>query len=266
MRKALFNGSFYPYSKERIEELLQKFFEGKKKKGNAVAVIAPHAGYIYSGNVAAFSYAQLKDFEGTAVIIGPNHTGFGSLVAVSMQDWETPLGVVETNKELAKAIIKNSKFAREDELAHSQEHSIEVQLPFLQYVAKNFKIVAIAMLDQSLEKAKDLAQAIIKAEKETKEKIVLIASSDFDHYESAEVAKKKDEKVINEILKLNEEAFYERIFEEEDSICGYAPIACSILFAKEKKAKPVLLNYSNSGEATGDFDSVVAYCSIGFFV
>ncbi|MGC9132746.1 MAG: AmmeMemoRadiSam system protein B, partial [Candidatus Micrarchaeia archaeon] len=121
MRKAVFNGSFYPYSKEEIQKQLRNFFEGKTKKGEVVALVAPHAGYEYSGEVAAFSHSQLKDFEGTLVIIGPNHTGFGSLVSVSMQDWETPLGIVETNKELAKRIIKNSKFAEEDEVAHVQE-------------------------------------------------------------------------------------------------------------------------------------------------
>lgn len=267
MRKAIFNGSFYPYSQNEINNVLKSLFEGVEvnTKRKAVAVVAPHAGYIYSGKTAAYSYSSLKNFEGTVVLVGPNHTGYGSIVAVSTEDWETPLGVVKTDVELAEKIISNSKFAKENEAAHAQEHSIEVQLPFLQHVSKSFKIVAIAMLDQSIGKAIDLANAIIKSENETGRKVAVVASSDFNHYESATTAKKKDDEVIKEILKLDIEGFYKKIDETEDSICGYGPIACAMAFSKEKNAKPLLLKYSNSGEATGDFESVVAYASIGFF-
>ena len=264
------SGTFYPSDKKELENLINSFFDEikddevlkiKEKINKVVGIISPHAGYIYSGKTASYGYYffDLLPPETTFVIFGPNHTGMGKIVSISKEDWITPFGKVKNDAEVGETIRKNSKFAEFDEEAHYFEHSIEVQLPFLQKVVKDPKCVEVCIGMQTIEIVEDLANSIKKINKN----FCIISSSDFTHFESYESAKKKDEKAIEYILDFDCEGFME--FAEKSSICGYAPIAILTKHAKDEKCKAVLLNYSSSGDTTKDYSSVVGYSSILFY-
>jgi len=262
MRVPAVAGYFYPSDRKELEKMLTTFFEKARKevkeRENAIGVIAPHAGYIYSGLTAAYAYASLpKTPKKTIVIIGPNHTGYGSEVSVYPGGkWKTPLGEVEVNEEFVDELIKNCKFAEKDEAAHIYEHSIEVQLPFLQFLCgNNFKIVPICLMNQSLEVAECLANALMK----TKKEFLLVASSDLNHYESYEVTQRKDTELINAIISLDLKKFYQTLERLSISACGYGAIATLISLTKKLNGKIELLRHSTSAEVSKDYLNVVGY-------
>lgn len=225
-----------------------------------VAIIVPHAGYQYSGPVAAHAYKELADdgtFD-TAVILGPNHTGYGYPVSVwAGAAWNTPMGEVEIDKTLAQKILGET--IKADETAHIHEHSIEVQLPWLQHLYKTVQIVPIAMLAQDIRTARIVGKAISQAD----DNVIIIASTDFTHYEPYPVAMQKDSSVIEAIVALNEEELYRRCERVNCTMCGYGPVAAAIVAAKEIQAKRAnLLSYATSGDTTGDSSQVVGYASI----
>lgn len=269
MRFPAVSGSFYtsspPALKRELEGYLKEALRGVKAK-KRLAIVSPHAGYVYSGATAARSFtacSNWKDKQLTAVIIGPNHTGMGTPVSVSFEDWKTPLGVVACDLELAEAIVGASRIAKKDELAHVQEHSGEVQLPFLQLLAPQAKIVCVCMGWQDMQSAADLGRAVFAAVKKTGRNAIVVASSDFTHYEPAEVARKKDMEAIGRLLGMDEQGFEALVEERELSICGHGPIAAALVFAKLSGAKKCeLLKYTNSAEASGDSSSVVGYASL----
>jgi AmmeMemoRadiSam system protein B len=273
-RKPAVPGAFYPREKEKLERMVAEFIKNakiaEKEAKQAVSFVAPHAGYQYSGATAGFAYKALSarllaEKAETFVIIGPNHTGYGTPLSLSGKNWATPLGVIENDIEFTNALSKYSDLFSIEEDAHKTEHSIEVQLPFLQHVVKNPKCVFLCMGDQSYDSSVLVADAIAYVEEKLKRKTIVIASSDFDHYESASMAKEKDMKAINAITSMNPKKFIELIEELNDSVCGFGPISATALYAKSKNAnKGELLNYSNSGEVTTDYDSVVAYASLIF--
>ncbi|MEM4389214.1 MAG: MEMO1 family protein [Candidatus Micrarchaeia archaeon] len=239
-----------------------------KAKG-LCALVCPHAGHMYSGGIAAHSFASLKAAHPSPpslVLVGPNHTGIGSPVALSMQDWQTPLGVVRNDSELGKAVAKAGRMIDIDEEAHRFEHSLEVQLPFLQRIyPTGLSVVPICIGAQGLESARDVALAVDRAASQLGRTVVLIASSDFTHYEPAEEAKRKDSRAIDRIVALDAAGFVELVERERLSICGYGPIAAAIEFARLRECRQgKLLYYGNSGERSGDYNSVVAYASIIF--
>jgi AmmeMemoRadiSam system protein B len=224
--------------------------------------VCPHAGYMYSGPVAARSYFEVAS-DGKPdriVIIGPNHTGQGSGVSM-MSDgvWETPLGQVEVDTETATAISKASNIIDLDDRAHQYEHSIEVQLPFLQYVLKTrFEFVPICMMMQDLETSVEVGNAIGQALKD--KNALIIASSDMTHYESAESAKRKDRLCIDAILALDDAKLQETVESHRISMCGHGTVATMIAASKILNAKTAqLLGYSTSGDITGDNSEVVGY-------
>jgi hypothetical protein len=274
MRYPAVAGAFYSAGKEGLEKEIKECFSkgvGLPKLGNKrslLAVVSPHAGYVYSGWVSAFSYSKIAENykePPTFVIVGPNHTGIGSGVSISKEDWQTPLGVVKNDDVLGEAIQENSKFIDFDEVAHRDEHSIEVQLPFLQFIYKEFKFVPITMMMQDLETAEDVAKAVFNASNKTKKEVVLIASSDFTHYEPAETAKEKDMVAIEAIEKLDARLFSNEVEMNRMSICGFAPIMSAVFYSKLKGAKSAkLVKYANSGDVSRDYSSVVAYASIEF--
>lgn len=289
VREMAVAGQFYPLRKEQLLLQLNEFFETEKrqktkkevaeeivekeskerkkvKKNNekekATAIIVPHAGYIYSGKIAAKGFSHLKKAK-TFIILSPNHTGMGAGISVSDADyWETPLGKVKVNKRIVEEIA--SEIGELEELAHIGEHSIEVQLPFLQYFfGEDFQIVAITIAEHSLQALKKLGKRI--AEISEKEDIAVIASSDFTHFESEENAKKKDLNAIEFIEKIDVEGFHSFVERNELSICGYVAITAVMQYCKERGLlKGELLKYGSSAEATGDKRSVVAYAAIAF--
>jgi AmmeMemoRadiSam system protein B len=270
-RKAAVAGMFYAGTARELEEQIEWCYKHELGPGaiprvngkglrEIVAIVAPHAGYYYSGPVAAHAYKELAEdgvFD-TAVILGPNHTGYGPSVSLwAGASWSTPLGEIEINKKLAQALLGD--VIKADETAHMHEHSIEVQLPWLQYLYKKVKIVPISMLAQDIETARTVGKAISRAGSD----IVIIASSDFTHYEPHRVAMETDGSVIEAVLALDEEELYRRCESLNCTMCGYGPVAAAIIAAKEMKAQRAgLLKYATSGDTSGDFSRVVGYSSI----
>lgn len=263
LRKPAVAGYFYQGSPEKLAEQVNRYIENNVKKTKAIGILSPHAGLIYSGAVAGAVYSRLSLPE-TFILIGPNHTGMGTPVSVfSNGAWEMPNGVIGVDEELAKAVIDNSDYASEDYNAHLGEHSIEVQLPFIQHFIHNFKIVPITMMTTTLEACIDLANAISKAIKETKKYVLIIASSDMTHYESAASAKEKDNMAIDKVLSIDPTGLHSIVKEHDISMCGFAP-AVTMLFASLNLGakKATLVKYMNSGDVSGDHEQVVGYAGI----
>jgi AmmeMemoRadiSam system protein B len=271
IRKPAVSGMFYAGTARELEEQIEWCYKHKlgpgaiprvnnKGQREIVAIVVPHAGYYYSGPVAAHAYKELAEdgiFD-TAVILGPNHTGYGYPVSLwTGSSWSTPLGEVEINKKLAQRLL--GEVIKADGTAHIHEHSIEVQLPWLQYLYKKVRIVPITMLAQDIETARTVGKAIAQAS----DNLIVIASSDFTHYEPHPVAMEIDSSVIEAIVALDEEELYERCERLGCTMCGYGPVASAIVAAKEMKAqKASLLKYATSGDTSGDFSRVVGYGSI----
>lgn len=233
---------------------------------NIIGLICPHAGYMYSGPVAASAFYQLA-LDGkpdTVVLLGPNHSGYGSALSIMRQGtWQTPLGDIEIDTAIADSIIHESSLLDIDELAHRYEHSIEVQLPFLQFLYGNkFKIVPISFLMQDYESAIEVGRAIEEALDSTN--TVVIASSDMTHYEPAKNAAVKDKAALKTVEDLDAKLFYETVETKHITACGYAPITALVTYANGVCAKAEILNYHNSGDVTGDTSSVVGYAAVSF--
>ncbi len=271
-------GQFYEGTEETLLKRLESCFlqaggPGRAPEGaigtqrKIKSLIAPHAGYMYSGKPAAHSYINLYE-DGRPdhiVIIGPNHSGMGAPVAVCDEDWKTPLGLAKYDRQLGSLIVDRNKFATSDCIAHSSEHSIEVQIPFLQYAfGEDFSFVPICLRDYRYETIESLGKTI--AELAADMDILVIASSDFTHFESAQSAKMKDNQAMEFLEYLDPKGFMNFVQEHRVSICGSGPIATSLVFAKELGATNFkLLKYATSGDVTGDNSNVVAYVS-GMFV
>ena len=234
---------------------------------NIVGMVCPHAGYMYSGPVAATAFYELA-IDGkpdTVVLLGPNHTGYGSALALMREGtWQTPLGNVEIDTELANAILKETRTVDADATAHRFEHSLEVQLPFLQFLYGNdFKIVPICYLMQDYDSAVEVGRALTEALDATN--TVVIASSDMTHYEPAKKAAQKDQEALKYVIAMDAKRFYETIEKQNITACGYAPITSLITYANGVNAKEAkLLSYHNSGDITGDHSSVVGYAAVSF--
>ncbi len=273
MRFPAVAGQFYPGAAPALQRMVDEFLAKARKEvkpRSCLSIICPHAGYVYSGFTAACSFAaaesQLKKPNTTAIILGPNHTGLGNPIAISFDDWKTPIGSTSTDLPLAGAIIKSNPAITKNEAAHIGEHSIEVQLPFLQTINPQAKIVAICMGWQDEGTCEMLAKSIFDAVSQPAfagRNILLIASSDFTHYESGERARQLDAQAL-EFIKALEAGELEREVEASSlSICGHGPIAVALQYSKLAGAKSAsLLRYTNSGKETdGDERQVVAYAS-----
>lgn len=260
-RKPFVSGRFYPANMTELNAQLESFFEEVPQKAKVFGIVAPHAGYMYSGKVAGAVWCKIE-VPDTVIIIGPNHSGLGAQIAVYPEgSWETPLGKVAIDEEIATSIVTNSKYAAPDTLAHANEHSIEVQLPFVQRMNPKAMIVPIAMGNYSHEAINDLIESIDLA---TKGKDVLfVASSDFSHYEPEYTAKARDKMAIEEIKKLDWLELFNVVIQKEISLCGLGPIAVVIGLSKLRGAQAgKLVSYSNSGVMSRDYSNVVTYAGI----
>jgi len=263
IREAVVAGKFYPDSPAKLKEMIASMIDKKAARQDVVGLVSPHAGYIYSGYVAGATISCIK-FKDTYIIIGPNHTGMGKPFSIMTQGaWETPLGRVDIDSELAKQILVSSKYLEEDGEAYRFEHSIEVQLPFLQYFGRQFKLVPLVFSYADIAVYREIGRAIAAAVKGLKRKAVIIASSDMTHYEPQDSARDKDNRAIEAILELDEVKLVKRVKEFNISMCGYAPVVSLIAAAKELGAgKTELVKYQTSGDVSGDYSSVVGYAGI----
>ncbi len=264
-RGAVAAGSFYDWDRENLARNLKEMSKGVSDRG-FLGCISPHAGYVYSGRVAAKAVGSMKPGK-RFIVLGPNHTGLGANFAVySSGSWETPLGKVPIDHGLAEAIMKFDG-AESDEVAHGQEHSIEVILPFLQHFFGKISFVPVAILsygygDSFLRRLESLGRVVADIMKKDID-IRLVASSDFSHFISADAARKRDMEAIEAIKRLDARKLF-RSLSHDGSVCGYAPIAILLSAARELGWGAELLDYTNSGEVTGDRREVVAYAGIGF--
>lgn len=277
-RRPVVAGQFYERDPERLRKQIEQCFThplgpGRLPSGEpgqervSLGFIVPHAGYMYSGPVAAHAYYQLsleKNPE-VVVILGPNHTGVGPSVSVYPGGfWRTPLGDVPVDEQVATSIVDNSRFAKLDTSAHEYEHSIEVQIPFLQYtIRRSFSIVPVVILNQVPRVAEDLARSILKAAETLGKELLVIATTDLTHYEPHEVAYSKDRLVIDSILKLDPETMFKTVVERDISMCGPGSTMALLYLARALGSKGArLLKYATSGDVTGERDWVVGYASI----
>lgn len=239
----------------------------ERKLQTIVGLVCPHAGYMYSGPVAAHAYYNLAadGKPDVVVLFGPNHTGRGSALAMMMEGvWRTPLGDVEIDTSIANLILKESGIIDADDSAHAFEHSIEVQLPFLQYLyGSTFKFVPICFLMQDLQSCREVGTAVAKALAD--KNALVIASTDMTHYEPQKTAEQKDKAALEAALNLDAESLYSTVEARHISMCGCGPTVAAITAAKALNAKKAeLLCYKTSGDITGDYFSVVGYASLMF--
>ncbi|MBU0898964.1 MAG: AmmeMemoRadiSam system protein B [Nanoarchaeota archaeon] len=268
VRPAIYAGNFYSLNSSELEHQLNDFFSQTKGiEKECRIIVSPHAGYVYSGRTAAYAVSSLKPAK-SYIILGPNHTGLGETFAIMPSGgvWDTPLGRVETNKKLAEKLLSSCGLLKEDHEAHMREHSIEVQLPFLQFLNKEFTFVPISIMSECTKefaaRCEELGKTIAKIMKE--EDLSLIISSDFSHYLSEKEAEEKDNKAIERIEDLDLYGFFETLQETDASICGYGPIGVAIVVAKELGLHAEIIHRSNSGQVTKDFNKIVSYIAIGF--
>ncbi len=278
VRRPAVAGSFYPSDPDDLLSMMRELFLSIGESGipspnpsgerKIASLISPHAGYVYSGRTAAAGYSVLArdGIPETFVILGPNHTGLGAAFSVSNADyWETPLGMVEVDREFALSIKEYFEDLEFDDLAHMSEHSIEVQIPFLQAIYGSPKIVPIAMGVQDPSSATSLGKAISLASEFLKKDVVVIASSDMSHYLPEEEARRRDTAALEAILDMDVERLFRTLFELDVSMCGPGPASVAITFAKLKGVdRGELVRYSTSAEASGDRSFVVGYASVVF--
>jgi AmmeMemoRadiSam system protein B len=258
MRTCAVAGMFYPSDPSHLEQLLEKFFSSvKPEEKTPLGIVSPHAGYIYSGQVAAHAFGAIPaDFSGTFIVIGPSHRGY--LTSVSSIPWETPLGVVDPDEEFISALDLEV-----DELSHRDEHSIEVQIPFIKYRFPRARIVPVMMGQQDFPSAERLADHISAAIHQTKRDVRIVASSDFSHYVPEKKAKDDDLYAIEPLKTLDVKEFYRRIGERGVTACGYGPIAAMVMACINLGATTAhLIRYATSGDVTGDTREVVGYAGI----
>jgi len=254
---------FYPASKKQLICEIEKRINKKASKERTLGIVSPHAGYMYSGETAALALSRVE-LPDNIIILGPNHTGAGARFSIMAHGiWNTPMDNVNINGELAEIILNKTSLIKEDEEAQIYEHSIEVQLPIIQYLKSDFRFVPIVVSYGDIKQYQEIASSIAYAIEDFGEEALIIASSDMTHYESAETAKFKDNLAIKSILKLNESELFNRVHKYNISMCGYGPVCIMLAACKKMGAKHAeLVKYTNSGEATGDFTRVVGYAGI----
>ncbi len=268
IRQPAVAGRFYPDHPAEAQREVDAHLRAAaaSPKHRAIACVVPHAGWLYSGHVAAAVYARLE-LPPRIIILCPRHYPMGQPLAILTEGaWRTPLGDAPVDAELAAAVARACPLLREDAAAHAHEHSLEVQLPFLQRLVPDFRFVPIALGTDRFQAFEDLGRAlaeVVAREQEARREVLLMASSDMNHYESDAVTRVKDRKAIDRVLALDARGLYETVRGEGISMCGYGPTTAMLVAAKQLGAtRAELVKYATSGDVSGDFDRVVGYAGI----
>ena len=266
LRSAVVAGQFYPGQKQSLFQTVDSLVSSTATEKPAIALMSPHAGYIYSGGVAGQTFSGVK-IPDDVIILGPNHHGRGHMAAVFASGaWETPLGQTKISADLAKRILSECPMTAEDLVAHRYEHSLEVQLPFLQFRAPHSSIVPICISHMPLETLLQLGDGLARAILSSRGKPLIVASTDMTHYESGNVARKKDCLALEKVLALDPEGLYEVVQEHQISMCGVLPTVVMLQAALALGAENAeLIAYSNSGDVTGDQSEVVGYAGVRIY-
>ena len=256
---------FYPGDPATLRKTLERLIPETVSKQKAIAVVSPHAGYIYSGSVAGETFAAVE-IPRDIVVMGPNHHGYGTPVSLMDQGaWSMPLGEVKINTELAGQILAQTDLIEADTLAHRFEHSLEVQVPFLQYLRPDMTITPMVISHLSFKSCQVVGEALAAAIEHYNRPVLIVASSDMTHYESRESATEKDSLAMQQVMKLDPEGLYSTVLGKKISMCGIMPTTIALIAALRLGATQArLIRYTDSGEASGDTNQVVGYA--GFVI
>ena len=256
---------FYPGDAATLTRMLRELVPAEGRKKKAIAVVCPHAGYVYSGRVAGETMARVE-IPTDVLVMGPNHHGMGAEVALMAEgDWEMPMGSVPINTELAQLLLAQSDEIAADTVAHRYEHSLEVQVPFLQYLQPKLRLTPLVVSHLAFATCQRVGKAIAAAIRAYGKPVLMVASTDMTHYESRVAAEAKDRKAIERVMALDPEGLYSTVLGNRISMCGIMPTTITLIAALELGAtKAKLVRYTDSGETSGDTDQVVGYA--GFVV
>jgi MEMO1 family protein len=263
IREPVVAGRFYPDSPTGLRKTVLSYLGQDEPKLEAAAVVAPHAGYVYSGAVAGAVYGAVR-MPDRFIVLGPNHTGWGEQLSLHPDGvWQLPLGPATVDSDLNSRLLESCSLLREDRRAHQQEHSLEVQIPFLQALCGNVRFAAICVGTARKADLEALGHALAKVVRSAEGRVMMVASSDMNHYEPADVGASKDQRAISRVLALDPEGLYRTVLGEDISMCGFAPTvavltACRDLGCSEGR----LVRYANSGDVSGDYSSVVGYAGM----
>ena len=273
VRQPAVAGRFYPANAQRLRAEVETYTTAPASASaepqvriRAFGCVVPHAGYIYSGHVAGAVYRRLELPE-RFVILCPNHTGMGEPLAVMSEGaWHTPLGDASIDEKLAGQLKVNLPLLSEDQAAHRYEHALEVQLPFLQVLAPGFQFVPITVGTSNFDVLNALGTVIGSAAAEAGQPVLVIASSDMNHYESDSVTRVKDRRAIDQLLALDPRGLYDIVHKADISMCGYGPAVVMLTAARKLGAtKAELIRYATSGDVSGDRDMVVGYAGVAVY-
>lgn len=265
IRQPAVAGHFYPGNPQQLRQEVEGFIAagaaGPAQK--AIGVISPHAGYVYSGHVAGAVLARIQ-IPHKVIVLCPNHTGFGAWAAINTEGaWQTPLGEVPIDKNLAERLVQLDRQLEEDTMAHAREHALEVQLPFLQVLQGDLQMIPLCLSHFSYAECKHLGGALAALIEESQDPILMVASSDMNHYESQERTLVKDQKAIDCILERDPEKLYQTVHDENISMCGIIPVTCMLIAANQLGAKHAeLVKHATSGDVSGDYSGVVGYAGL----
>jgi AmmeMemoRadiSam system protein B len=256
-------GRFYPRDSDALLADVQTYLSPSQKTDSALGCVVPHAGYIYSGHVAGAVFARVN-VPRRCILLCPNHTGKGHPLAIMSQGaWQTPLGPVPIDSALAETLAQRFPLLHEDAEAHRTEHAAEVQLPFLLTRRPDITFVPIALGTGQFEVLEALGSAIADAVAAQAEPVLLIASSDMNHYENDRITREKDHKAIDRILALDPRGLFDVVIQEEISMCGFGPTVAMLTAAKRLGATSAeLIKYATSGDVSGDREMVVGYAGV----
>ncbi len=260
-------GRFYPSDPRELARQVDQYSRpsapARAEKISALGCLVPHAGYIYSGHVAGAVYSSLQ-IPARSILLGPRHFPQGEPMAILTEgSWQTPLGDVEIDSALAAELARACPRLREDAVAHEREHSLEVQLPFLQRLAGDFRFVPVVLATDRYPAMEELGRAVAQVVAAHAARVLVIASSDMNHYESDAITRAKDGRAIERILALDPRGLYDTVRNEEISMCGYAATVAMLVAMRELGTKQAqLVRYATSGDITGERDQVVGYAGI----
>jgi AmmeMemoRadiSam system protein B len=262
-RESIVAGQFYPADPGDLRRIIVSYAPKPEKPLEAKGVVVPHAGYVYSGAVAGKVFSSVR-LPGRVILLGPNHTGRGTALALAPGgSWRTPLGAVSIDTELNRNLLAECPRLQEDPSAHLGEHSLEVQIPFLQVLQPDFRFAAICVRTADYSSLETLGHGMARAIKSSKEPVLLVASSDMTHYERAEEAARQDRFAIDRMLGVDPRGLHQVVTERDISMCGFAPTVAVLVACRDLGASAGhLIHYTNSGEAGGDYRSVVGYAGI----
>jgi MEMO1 family protein len=256
-------GRFYPDDDKSLRLSIRELYTTESvTKKKVLAAVSPHAGYVYSGGVAAETIGQIEVPE-TVVLLGPNHTGKGQAVGLSTATWKMPMGSVPVDRNFAQDLMTETDYIEEDELAHRFEHSLEVQLPFLQIQQPKLSIIPISISHISYQVLEEIGLALATVIRRSGKEVLILASSDMTHYEPRTAAEKKDQYVLKKLTDMDPNILYRSVTGHRISMCGIMPVTIALIAALELGAtKTEIVRYTDSGEITGDTDQVVGYAGV----